>query len=117
MNKSEIFNLAHEKARKIAAAVGDYVIAFSLSLKEVYAEMKKAPKNIVSEIEALGFASINQWRDRYYINLRGNGGNYRGERSAKIWFKEGGQLNVEMGKGVCSSEWHEQLEKIESIFA
>lgn len=70
----------------------------------------------MEKLKELDFVSISQWRDRFYINLDGNGGNFRGERSAKIWFKEGGELNIEMGKGVCSSEWHEQLEQIKSIF-
>ena len=48
-------------------------------------------------------SSVSQWRDRYYINLRGNGGNFRGERSSKIWFKEGGELTVELGKGYAQA--------------
>jgi hypothetical protein len=36
MTKSQIFKLAHKKAKEIAAVVGDYQIAFTLSLKEVY---------------------------------------------------------------------------------
>jgi len=36
MTKSEIFTKAHATARKTVKAVGNYMIAFSLALKEAY---------------------------------------------------------------------------------
>lgn len=115
MTNSQIFKAAHKIAKEIAAKVGNYMIAMSIALKEVYASMKKS---INEQLAELGFVKMNEWRDRIYINLEGNGGNYRGERSAKVWFKPSeGELNVELGKGVCSSEWHEQLEQVKAIFA
>jgi len=78
----------------------------------------KMNKSIVEKIKELsGVSGVSQWKDRYYINLRGNGGNFKGERNAKVWFKDGGELNVELGKGLCSSEWHEQLEQVKSVFS
>lgn len=75
-------------------------------------------KSIIEQIKELsGVSSVSQWKDRYYINLRGNGGRFKGESTAKVWFKEGSSLNVELGKGLCSSEWHEQLEQVKALFA
>lgn len=78
-------------------------------------------KSLVEKIKELsgvsGVSSVSQWKDRYYINLRGNGGNFKGERTAKVWFKDGSCLNVELGKGLCSSEWHEQLEQVKALFS
>lgn len=42
MTKSEIFKSAHAKARATAPSVGNYLIAFSIALKEVYASLKNA---------------------------------------------------------------------------
>ena len=60
--------------------------------------------------------SANEWKDRIYINLRGNGGNFSGERNSKIWIR-GGKLTVERGKGMTSREWDAQLHQIEAIFS
>lgn len=53
MNKSILFLKAHAKARKIVAIVGDYVIAFSIALKEEYAAQKAVfrIRNIVRQSE------------------------------------------------------------------
>lgn len=115
MNKSTIFKQAHKIAKATVAKVGDYMVAMSLALKEVYVSMKKSAVEQIKELS--GVSSVSQWRDRYYINLRGNGGNFKGERTAKVWFKGGGELNVELGKGLCSSEWHDQLEQVKSVFS
>ena len=37
MKKSEIFKKAHQAAKSIVSIVGNYAVAFSISLKEVYA--------------------------------------------------------------------------------
>jgi hypothetical protein len=61
-------------------------------------------------------ASANPWKDRIYINLKGNGGNYAGERSAKIFVKNN-KINVERGKGLTTSEWEQQLRDLSAMFA
>lgn len=48
MNKSAIFKKAHSIAKATALEVGDYRIAFSLALKEVYTTMK----NIIATVTA-----------------------------------------------------------------
>ena len=73
-------------------------------------------KSIIDQLKSLNFVTVNPWKDRFYITLKGNGGNFAGERNAKVWFKEGESLNVQLGKGICSSEWHEQLEQVKAIF-
>ncbi|EPC5509157.1 hypothetical protein M8E51_004282 [Salmonella enterica] len=66
MTKSEIFTKAHQIAKATRAAVGNYMIAFSLALKEVYSKMKEIT---VEALEALGG---NRWTknsmDRVYFN-------------------------------------------------
>lgn len=39
MTKSELFKAAHKAARLIKSIVGNYGIAFSISLKKIYAEI------------------------------------------------------------------------------
>ena len=70
--------------------------------------------NEIRDLEMV--ASANEWKDRVYINLKGNGGNFAGERSSKIWVKNG-KLNVEIGKGICSSEWNASLKALKAVFA
>lgn len=70
----------------------------------------------INEIRALPMvASANEWKDRIYINLRSNGGNFAGERNSKIWVREG-VLTVEMGKGSTSREWYANLQALRAIF-
>lgn len=40
MNKQALFQNAHATARKIAAAVGDYMVAFKIALKKAWSEIK-----------------------------------------------------------------------------
>jgi hypothetical protein len=47
MTNSEIFKLAHKKARSVVKVVGDYMIAFKLSLIEVYKMLKNSINSIV----------------------------------------------------------------------
>lgn len=49
-------------------------------------------------------ASANEWKGRIYINVRGNGGNFAGERNSKLWILDN-KLTFERGKGTCSSAW------------
>ena len=74
-------------------------------------------KLTITEIRALEMvASANEWKDRIYINLKGNGGNFAGERNSKIWVKDG-KLNVEIGKGTRSSVWDDNLKALKAEFA
>lgn len=71
----------------------------------------------INEIKALEYVdSANEWKDRIYIDLKGNGGNYRGEKTAKIYIKDGA-LNVELGKGMTSSEWDQNLKSLRAALA
>lgn len=66
----------------------------------------------INDIRALPMvASANEWRDRIYINLRGNGGNFAGERNSRIWMRDS-KLTVEMGKGSTSREWSDSLKAL-----
>lgn len=49
MTKSEIFTKAHAIAKKTVAIVGDYVVALSLALKEVYKSMSSIESKLVAE--------------------------------------------------------------------
>ncbi|WP_339119180.1 hypothetical protein [Halomonas sp. BMC6] len=40
MNKQALFNNAHRIARRIAAAVGNYMVAFKLALKQAWSDLK-----------------------------------------------------------------------------
>ncbi len=71
----------------------------------------------IDEIRSLPYVqSANEWRDRIYINLVGNGGNYAGERNTKIYVKAG-CLIVEMGKGAYTTEWSNNLKALKSVMA
>ena len=61
--------------------------------------------------------SINEWRDRYYINLKGNGGSYRGETTSKVYLNAQGELVVERGKGMVSSVWSDNLDALKAALA
>ena len=62
-------------------------------------------------------AGANEWRDRVYITLKGNGGTFAGERNAKVWISRDAKLTVERGKGLTSSEWDSQLRDLQAIVA
>lgn len=66
----------------------------------------------LDQIRALPFvASANEWRDRVYINVRGNGGNYAGERGTKVWMRDGA-LTIERGRGQTSRDFDANLEAL-----
>lgn len=67
MTKSEIFNSAHKIARNTVKFVGNYMIAFSLALKEVYKMTVKTMKQKLLD------AGMSVWGEdfgkaRIYIN-------------------------------------------------
>ncbi len=66
MTKSEIFKKAHANAKKIVSAVGDYVIALSLSLKEVYKSMKNEIN--VEKLKSIGCEWAAGSHHRIYFN-------------------------------------------------
>lgn len=60
--------------------------------------------------------SANEWKDRIYINVRGNGGNFAGERSIKVYVRAD-RLNVERGKGLTSGEYEANLKTLTAWLA
>lgn len=76
--------------------------------------MKALTINEIRDLEMVAIA--NEWKDRIYIKLKGNGGNFAGERNSKVWVKDG-KLNVEIGKGTCSSDWNASLKALKAVFA
>lgn len=67
MTKSQIFHKAHQIAKSIIVDVGNYMIAFSIALKEVYASLKQ---NIAQKLIDLGMSVWGQdfGKPRIYIN-------------------------------------------------
>jgi hypothetical protein len=57
-----------------------------------------------------GVARVNAWNDRIYINIRGNGGNFAGERSTKVWISATGDLTIERGRGTITREFDANLQ-------
>lgn len=71
----------------------------------------------IAEIRTLPMVrSANEWKDRVYINLHGNGRNFAGERNSKVWVRADGQLMVERGKGMTSREWDASLKALRAAF-
>lgn len=70
MNKSIIFKKAHKIAKAIVAKVGNYMIAMSIALKEVYASMKNKGASMREKLEALGLSVWGEdfGKARIYIN-------------------------------------------------
>lgn len=75
-------------------------------------------KLTIDDIRKLpGILGANEWRDRIYINVRGNGGSFAGERNSKVWMDASGKLNVERGRGMTSREWDGNLEAFRAAHA
>ena len=72
MTKSEIFKAAHAMARKVVAIVGDYMVAFSYSLKEVYKNMNAKNLTMAELAEKALELGATKWEkgtmSRIYIN-------------------------------------------------
>lgn len=54
MDKSKLFTQAHQIARQTVAQVGDYMIAFSLALRELYSMTTKTVKSAEQQLIDLG---------------------------------------------------------------
>lgn len=54
MNKSKLFTRAHQIARNTVAQVGNYMIALSLALKELYSMTTKTAKSAEQQLIELG---------------------------------------------------------------
>lgn len=54
MDKSTLFNQSHQIARNTVAQVGDYMIAFSLALRELYSMSTKTVKSAEQQLIDLG---------------------------------------------------------------
>lgn len=50
MNKSGIFKLAHARAKKSVAIVGDYQIAFTFELRGIYKQLAENAKRVVYNV-------------------------------------------------------------------
>lgn len=65
MTNSQIFKKAHQIARQTVAIVGNYMIAFSLALKSVYAALASTENRLIN-------AGLRVWENygkkRIYIN-------------------------------------------------
>ena len=70
----------------------------------------KTATEINKAIQGLGTA--REWNDRIYINPRGNGGNFRGEQTTKVYVAPTGEIVVARGKGRTSSEYDANLRAI-----
>lgn len=64
-------------------------------------------------------ATAKNWQDsRVYLTVKGNGGNYRGEQTAKIYIDlSSGKLVEQMGKGTTSGAWSDNVKALRSQFA
>ena len=80
MNNSELFKAAHKAAKEIKSIVGDYVIAFSLSLKKIYADIKaftdlhgEAKKSASYRISVLNFldekVELTEGESKVYLQI------------------------------------------------
>ena len=75
-------------------------------------------KLTITDIRALpGTLSASEWRDRIYVNIKGNGARMAGEGNSKVWIDSAGKLNVEIGKGTISREWHANLASFKAAYA
>ena len=77
-------------------------------------------QNIINAIKAVdGVTSIriHEATSRYYINLRGNGGKYRGEQTSKLYVTASGLLVWECGKGTRSGAYDDQRHAVEAAIA
>ncbi|PHM23010.1 hypothetical protein [Xenorhabdus ehlersii] len=83
MNKSQIFSAAHKIAKNTVAIVGDYQIAFSLALRDVYSSMISTENKLLK----MGFSVWeNHGHRRIYINIERFGEVFGLELS---WYKTG----------------------------
>lgn len=128
VTQSALFQAAHQTAKATIQAGDNYQVTFAAALKMGYAYMAKnniavvrkteaTKPSQIAEIRALEMVEFaSEWKDRIYINVKGNGGSYRGEASAKV-FLLNGQLNAQLGKGSTSREFDANLEALKAVFA
>lgn len=64
-------------------------------------------------------ATAKVWNDsRVYLTIRGNGGSYRGEGSAKIYLDlMSGKLVEQAGKGTTSRAWDDNVKALRAAVA
>lgn len=78
--------------------------------------MNEQQKARIVEIQAMpGVASASAWKDRIYINIRGSGGSFKGERTTKVFVGAAG-LTVERGSGTTSREFDANLKAFAEAF-
>ena len=69
----------------------------------------------IDSIKKIDGVSVSVWerhgKKRFYVNIDGNGGNYRGERNTKVYIDDTG-LHVNEGSGSTSREFDLRLESV-----
>ncbi len=73
--------------------------------------------NTIKATEGVKSVNLHAATGRYYINLRGNGGSFRGERTSKLYLTAEGKLVFECGKGTRSSAYDEQYYAVKAAIA
>lgn len=75
-------------------------------------------KLTINDIRNLpGITGANEWRDRIYLNIKGNGARMAGEGNSKVWIDAKAALHVEIGKGTISRDWTANLNAFKSAYA
>ena len=89
MSKSELFKSAHKLARGVVAIVGDYMIAFSYALKEIYKNMSEKTFTLLSSVNCGG--SNHTFKFEHATQAIVDTLNTR----ARVWFDdEDGRLDI-----------------------
>ncbi len=70
--------------------------------------------NTIKATEGVKSINLHEATGRHYINLRGNGGSYAGEKSSKLYLTAEGKLVFECGKGTRSGAYDDQRHAVEA---
>lgn len=73
--------------------------------------------NAIKSVEGVKSINLHEATNRYYINLRGNGGSFRGEQTSKLYLTSEGKLVFECGKGTRSGAYDDQRHAVEAAIA
>ena len=114
MTKSEMFKKAHGIARNTVSVAGDYLVAFSLALKSIYAEITNMVKSMEKKLIDLG---LSVWEGgahrRIYINeclvdVFGLSINYYGSGSIRSARLNGEKIsNTKAGKLLSGNPYYD----------
>ena len=70
----------------------------------------------IKSVDGVKSVNLHKSSGRIYINLKGNGGNYRGEQTSKVYISTEGEFVIERGKGSVSREWNAQVDAAKAAF-